>query len=289
MQENWVKIEYLFREQGIYFELKGWFYRCLIEDRCFYYSPSTGKWRMKGKMLWLPSTSPEDFIAQAKVYEPPNYKSKSSQSQQSQAEELAGIRNKFLSIFGDYLEQQRKRGYKIGWIWYKLIEEFIPSKLEICWLSVVFGYSDGWAFHKIREVHGYAEPGSISATIKKHKLEWLDYFEQRWGIFEQQQKQQESKEHKQYQERRQYQERKQYKQQQKTSDSHQRQHRSTASTFAHQAYLQLLGLTLPFTIKELKTAYRRMALQAHPDAGGSAEAFRQIHHAYQTLSVYGVK
>ena len=39
--------------------------------------------------------------------------------------------------------------------------------------------------------------------------------------------------------------------------------------------------------QEQKTAYYRMALQAHPDAGGSAEAFRQVHHAYQTLSVYG--
>ncbi len=292
MQENWVKIEYLFREQGIYFELKGWFYRCLIEDRCFYYSPSTGKWRMKGKTLWFPSSSPEDFIAQAKVYESPDSQSKSSQSQQSQAEELPGIRTEFLSIFGEYLEKQRERGYKIGWIWYKLIEEFIPSKLEICWLSLILGYSPGWAFHKIREVHGYAEPASVSATIKKHKLEWLSYFEQRWSIGEEQQKQQDQErkqdqESKQHKERRKYQERRQYKQH-KTSDSRHRQHRATASTFAHQAHLQLLGLTLPFTMKELKTAYRKMALQAHPDAGGSAEAFRQIHHAYETLSVYGV-
>ena len=279
MQQNWVEIESVFRTSGIYFELKGWFYLCLIEGRNFYYSPQTGKWRMKGKRYWDTSTSPFDFISQAKVYSEPNYQQKTEYADE--------IREQFLSLFDQYLEQQRTRGYKIAWIWYRLLEEFIPSKLEICWLSVVFGYSDGWAFHKIREVHGYAEPGSISATIKKHKLEWLDYFEQRWGIFEEQQKQQEYKQHKQYQERKQRQERRQYKQQ-KTSDSHQRQHRSTASTFAHQAYLQLLGLTLPFTMKELKTAYRRMALQVHPDAGGSAEAFRQVHHAYQTLSVYGV-
>ncbi len=313
MHKNWVEIESIFRSLGIYFELQDWLYFCLIEGRYFYYSPQTGKWRIKGKGLWLTSNSLLDFIAQAKVYSPPDSKSRTSERQSSKKKSAKkqksssnkkkksqkktqsksysynyqnsgqgcdGIRPEFLSVFGEYLEKQRERGYKIGWIWYKLIEECIPSKLEICWLSVVFDYSDGWAFHKIREVHGYAEPGSVSATIKKYKLEWLSYFEQRWGVSEQQEKQQEYKEHKQYKERRKYQE-------QKTSDSRQRQHRSTASTFAHQAYLQLLGLTLPFTMKELKSAYRRMALQVHPDAGGSAEAFRQVHHAYQTLSVYG--
>ncbi len=70
MQENWVKIEYTFRNSGIYFELKGGLYLCLIEGRHFYYSPNTGKWRMKGKRPWLASTSPEDFMARAKVYDP---------------------------------------------------------------------------------------------------------------------------------------------------------------------------------------------------------------------------
>ena len=55
MQENWVKIEYIFRNSGIYFELKGGLYLCLIEGRYFYYSPNTGKWRMKGKRPWFAS------------------------------------------------------------------------------------------------------------------------------------------------------------------------------------------------------------------------------------------
>ncbi len=316
MQEHWVKIEYTFRMEGIYFELRTQFYLCLINNRYFYYSPNTGKWRLKKVRVWQHSADPEDFIAKAKIYSPPHSSNSSSQSQQKQSnhtkekkrqsqsnnhsyssksnpgsehrqyssKDVENIRSEFLDLFDFYLKKQRKRGYRIGWIWYKILEEFIPSKLEICWLSVIFGYSSGWAFHKIRDVHGYAEPSSIAATIKKHQIQWLCYFEQRWGIFEQQEKQQEYKQHKQYQERKQY-------KQQKTSDSRNKskgQHSSTASTFAHQAYLQLLGLTLPFTMKELKTAYRRMALQAHPDAGGSAEAFRQVHNAYQTLSVYGV-
>ncbi len=60
----------------------GEFYLCLIEGRHFYYSPSSGKWRMKGKRPWLPSSSPSDFITMAKVYSPPNYHSRASQSHQ---------------------------------------------------------------------------------------------------------------------------------------------------------------------------------------------------------------
>ncbi len=287
MQENWVKIESIFRTSGIYFELRSWVYFCLIEGRHFYYSPNSGKWRMKGKRAWHFSTSPEDFMASAKVYSPPDYQSRSTESYQQKSysnhssdssssdhhqqktEDVAGIRSEFLSLFAQYLQQQRKRGYKIGWIWYKLTEEFTPSTLEICWLSVIFHYSPGWAFYKIRELHGFADLATIFTTIKIHKQEWLSYFEQRWGIKEEpKQKQQQ---HKQYK-------------QQKTSSS--RQHRSTASTLAHQAYLQLLGLTVPFTHKDLKKAYRQRALETHPDSGGSAEAFRQIHHAYQTLTSF---
>ncbi|MGK7899795.1 MAG: hypothetical protein AB4372_40805, partial [Xenococcus sp. (in: cyanobacteria)] len=68
MKENWVKIEDLFREKGIEFERQDWLYFCLIEGRYFYYSPQTGKWRIKGKGQWLCSNSPENFIKMAKVY-----------------------------------------------------------------------------------------------------------------------------------------------------------------------------------------------------------------------------
>lgn len=71
MKENWGKIEELFRSEGIELELKRDYYLCLIEGRYFYYSPNTGKWRMKGKRPWLCSSSPEKFIAMAKVYVPP--------------------------------------------------------------------------------------------------------------------------------------------------------------------------------------------------------------------------
>ena len=307
MQENWVKIEYTFRNSGIYFELKGGLYLCLIEGRYFYYSPNTGKWRMKGKRPWFVSTSTEDFMASAKVYDPPDYQSSSSRSQSHQKktqkksstkkkrkkqtkqaqhstysyyssgsnhhqergedEDIRGIRPQFLSVFEHYLQQQRKRGYKIGWIWYQLIEEITPSTLEICWLSVVFQYSPYWAVYKNLELYGRGDQTTILLLIKTHQREWLNYFQKRWGVFEEQKQKQQ---HKQYK-------------QQKTSSS--RQYQSTASSFAHQAYLQVLGLTFPFTHQELKKAYRQRALETHPDSGGTAEAFRQIHHAYQTLRI----
>lgn len=305
MQQHWVEVESIFRTSGIYFELKGWSYRCLIDGRYFYYSPNTGKWRLKGKMLWLPSSSPDDFMAQAKVYSPPDYKSRASEKQNNQEKSSTnqktkrkkktqqktysysyqnsgqgcdGIRPEFLSIFGNYLQKQRKRGYKIGWIWYKLIEDLTPSIVEICWLSVIFGYSKSWAVHKVRDFHGLANSNNIYLTITAHKYEWLSYFEQRWGNEEEESQQQERERYQQ-----QYEQQKQQKQQRQNSS---KQHHSKASGFVHHTHLKLLGLTFPFTWKELKKAYRQMALQAHPDTGGTSEAFRQIHHAYETLSLY---
>ena len=45
----------------------------------------------------------------------------------------------------------------------------------------------------------------------------------------------------------------------------------------------LFGLADDFTPEDLKLAYRRLALLTHPDAGGVAAAFRQVHDAYEFL------
>ena len=273
MVKNWVSVECIFREQGIYFELKNWFYLCLIQGRYFYYSPQTGKWRMKSKRAWQISQTPEDFITQAKAYSPPDYQSNQAQSQQKtysynsttskqhqkSTEDFKGISEEFLGIFDKYLQKQRENGYKIGWIWYKLKEEFFPSPLEICWLSVVFQYSPYWAVFKTEELYGTADRSTILHLIKSYQQEWLEYFQTRWGIKEKD---------------------KQHQQKQQTS----RQRHSAEQTFVHQTYLKILGLTFPFTLQELKRAYRRRALETHPDSGGTAEAFRSVHIAYQTLS-----
>jgi DnaJ domain len=48
--------------------------------------------------------------------------------------------------------------------------------------------------------------------------------------------------------------------------------------------LEVLGLTkMPASERELKSAYRKAAKAAHPDAGGTEEAFRLIRAAYQSL------
>ena len=44
-----------------------------------------------------------------------------------------------------------------------------------------------------------------------------------------------------------------------------------------------LGLTPPFTQRDLKQAYRSAALEAQRDTGGSALAFRLITQAYEAL------
>jgi hypothetical protein len=42
-----------------------------------------------------------------------------------------------------------------------------------------------------------------------------------------------------------------------------------------------LQLTYPCTVDEVKTAYRRLARQAHPDQGGSHEEFLALRAAYE--------
>src|SRR3954452_8388444 len=51
-----------------------------------------------------------------------------------------------------------------------------------------------------------------------------------------------------------------------------------------QADLMALGLDrMPSTRDELRRAYRRAAKAAHPDVGGSADAFRAVSEAFERL------
>jgi hypothetical protein len=46
--------------------------------------------------------------------------------------------------------------------------------------------------------------------------------------------------------------------------------------------LDLLGLPADATVKDVRRAYHKLALDAYPDReGGSAEAFRAVHDVYQ--------
>ena len=49
------------------------------------------------------------------------------------------------------------------------------------------------------------------------------------------------------------------------------------------AALRVLGLDASATLTEIKQAHRRLVKQHHPDLGGSAEAFRRVNEAYQSL------
>jgi hypothetical protein len=58
-------------------------------------------------------------------------------------------------------------------------------------------------------------------------------------------------------------------------------------TMTLQGALKLLQLPTHLgqrlTLRQIREAYREMALSHHPDAGGSAEAMRRINEAYQLL------
>lgn len=49
-------------------------------------------------------------------------------------------------------------------------------------------------------------------------------------------------------------------------------------------FYQILGVTETATQDEIKKAYRKLAVQHHPDKGGSEEKFKEISVAYDTLS-----
>ncbi|XP_009391200.2 chaperone protein dnaJ 11, chloroplastic [Musa acuminata AAA Group] len=47
---------------------------------------------------------------------------------------------------------------------------------------------------------------------------------------------------------------------------------------------EVLGVPASASGQEIKAAYRRLALECHPDVGASADQFLRVHAAYSTLS-----
>jgi DnaJ domain len=287
-----INIEEFFTNVGIKWDKKEWLYLCHLEGRQFYYSPRTGKWRMKGKRSWQFSQSPEDFTNQALQYLPPNsranqtsnnepknqqktsdqktqtkrkkppkYSDYSShfRNEQFNSENVQGIRLQFLETFGEFLKIQRERGYKLGWIVHCLLKQYVLTPEEICWLCVVCGYSPGWAFHQIKNTYGRANWEGILKLIEENQDRWWDNVKTRWGI-EDNQKYQRDKEY-------------------------QKRNKFSQDTFSYESYLKTLKISFPFTKEELKTAYRKRALETHPDTGGTGEDFRAVYTAYQILLV----
>jgi DnaJ-domain-containing protein 1 len=50
-------------------------------------------------------------------------------------------------------------------------------------------------------------------------------------------------------------------------------------------YYKMLGVSRSATEKEIRTAYRQLALQHHPDKGGDPEIFKALSKAYEVAHV----
>ena len=48
-------------------------------------------------------------------------------------------------------------------------------------------------------------------------------------------------------------------------------------------FYEILGVTESATQDEIKKAYRKLAVEHHPDKGGNEETFKKISQAYDTL------
>ena len=318
--KTWPAVEDVFKNAGVSFEQKEWFYLCEIKGIEFYYSPQTGKWRVKGKRAWKKSSSAQDFLHQAFKYTPPQTssqesssksskgkeekkqnnqksKSKSKQKTERKTSDVDEIREEFQDRFDYYLKIKRERNYKIGWIWHKLIEEFVPTQREICWLCVIFDYAPYWAVHQIRDFYVPVLPKIVLTIIEFNRNIWLQEFETRWGQREWQQTdngdphggsrqrraRQQQEQYKQHSRQHQEQYKQHYRQQQQQQQQQNGTNPNQVYAFLYRRHLQILKITFPFTKAELKRAYRKMALETHPDSGGTSEAFRAVNSAYEIL------
>ncbi|RRT57597.1 hypothetical protein B296_00047161 [Ensete ventricosum] len=60
--------------------------------------------------------------------------------------------------------------------------------------------------------------------------------------------------------------------------------RSLTVASAASSLYEVLGVPVGASGQEIKAAYRRLALECHPDVGASANEFLRVHAAYSTLS-----
>jgi hypothetical protein len=62
-----------------------------------------------------------------------------------------------------------------------------------------------------------------------------------------------------------------------------------AALTAKYAWCATLGVRFPCSADSIKTAYRRLAMAAHPDAGGDPAEFRTVEQAYREALAYFVQ
>jgi hypothetical protein len=166
-----------------------------------------------------------------------------------------------------YLDTARYDRRKPSWVWRQMEWQFSDYTLEeLTYIATKLGYKPGWAYHQFneqteRQAYRYQAPDpdvvaqrrrEMAEQERESRLRFKEEFAKHWAPPPE-------------------------------SPKLPKLPKLGAHWFP-QSCLDLLGLTVPFTERELKDAYREKAKLMHPDTGGSHQQFLALQRAYDQLS-----
>jgi DnaJ domain len=167
-----------------------------------------------------------------------------------------------------YQDTARAKGYKSAWIFKQLQSLFSDFSLdELTYIAQQLGYKFSWAevqFAKQSEAHSkqpsQQTPSDWQQKRKQQQREANQAFKQQFADH--------------------------WRAPETASQPPPRPLPHWGRSEYLRPYLDLLGLDIPFTQEQLKSAYRSLAKSVHPDSGGSHASFLRLKDAYDKLSFW---
>lgn len=175
--------------------------------------------------------------------------------------------------------EQAKRGYKPMWVFFRLKADFWLELAHVELIGKRLGFKSAWAQYRWAEIQEERQE-------REKAFLWEPLFREVWAAekvrlaaeaaqaVEAERKRAEAEAEKAQAER-------------KRAEQAEAAARRRSECPVERA-LTLFALEEPFTFQDLKRAYRRVAREAHPDAGGSHAAFLKVSESYENLKSLAV-